>query len=141
MPHRLVLDTNVLVAGLRSRRGASYRVLRLIEAGRAVPVLSVPLVFEYEEILKRDRGVLGLTIHDLDAVLDDLCALGERQAIHYLWRPVLRDPRDELVLEVAIAGGGVPIVTHNVRHFVESTQFGVPVYTPADWLLMTGERK
>ncbi|MBI2073704.1 MAG: PIN domain-containing protein [Gemmatimonadetes bacterium] len=141
MAHRLVLDTNVLVAGLRSRRGASYRVLRLIEYGRVRPVLSVPLVFEYEEVLKREAGVLLLRREDLDAVLDDLCALGERRAIHYLWRPTLRDPHDELVLEVAVAAGGIPIVTHNVKDFTGSEHFAVPIYTPRDWLIAIGEKR
>jgi predicted nucleic acid-binding protein len=138
--HRLVLDTNVLVAGLRSRRGASFRVLRLIEHGKARPVLSVPLVFEYEEVLKREAGVLPFTTEDLDAVLDDLCVLGEQRAIHYLWRPTLWDPHDELVLEVAVAAGGIPIVTHNVKDFAGSEQFGVPIHTPRDWLSAIGEK-
>src|SRR5438128_1560960 len=108
------MDTNVLVAGLRSRRGASYRVLRLIEARGALPVLSVPLVLEYEEVLRRKAGVLRLTGEDVDAVLDDLCVLGERQLVYFLWRPTLRDPDDEFVLEVAVAAGCPYIVTHNV---------------------------
>lgn len=141
MAHRLVLDTNVFVAGLRSRRGASYRILRLIEDGRALPVLSVPLVLEYEEVLKREAAVLQLTMDDVDALLDDLCAFGERRAIHYLWRPTLRDPHDELVLEVAVAAGRPPIVTHNVNDFAGSQRFGVPIHTPRDWLIATREQR
>ena len=111
MARRLVLDTNVLVAGLRSRRGASYRILQLIEQGTVTPVLSVPLVFEYEDVLKREPTVVGLTAAAVEAVLDDLCALGEHQSIYYIWRPALRDPSDELLLEVAMAAGCRDIVT------------------------------
>lgn len=138
MTPTLVLDTNVLVAGLRSRTGASHRVLRLIGDGRARPVLSVPLVLEYEEVLKRDVGGFHLTFEDVEAILDDLCALGAHQPIHYLWRPMLSDPRDELVLEVAIAAGGLAIVTHHVKDFVGSDRFGIPVYTPRTWLIAIG---
>ena len=106
-----------------------------------MPVLSVPLVFEYEEVLRREPGVVRLTRAEVDAVLDDLCFLGERRAGHYLWRPTLRVPRDELVLEVAIAAGGAPIVTHNVNDFAGCVQFGVRVYTPGEWLIEIGERK
>jgi predicted nucleic acid-binding protein len=78
---------------------------------------------------------------DVDAALDDLCALGERRAIHYLWRPTLRDPRDELVLELVIAAGAPPIVTHNVRDFAGSEEFGVSIYTPQGWLDAIGARR
>ena len=140
MAHRLVLDTNVLVAGLRSRRGASYRILQLIAEGIATPVLSVPLVFEYEDVLKRKPAVVALTPAEVDAVLDDLCALSEHQAISYLWRPALRDPCDELLLEVAMAAGCRDIVTHNVRDFAGSERFAVHICTPREWLIKIGER-
>ena len=140
MAHRLVLDTNVLVAGLRSRRGASYRILQLIEQGIATPVLSVPLVFEYEDVLKRKPALVALTPAEVDAVLDDLCALSEHQSIYYLWRPALRDPSDELLLEVAMAAGCRDIVTHNVRDFAGSERFAVHICTPREWLIKIGER-
>ena len=139
MPARLVLDTNVLVAGLRSRRGASYRILARIETGSMVPVLSVPLVFEYEAVLKRQARALHLTPAEIDALLDDLCVLGECQLVYYLWRPALRDAGDEMVLELAVAAGCPHIVTHNVRDFAGSDRFGVRVYTPQQWLSRTGE--
>lgn len=139
MPLRLVLDTNVLVAGLRSRRGASYRLLELVAKAAVRPVLSVPLVLEYEAVLKRQAGVLGLTLGDVDGLLDDLCLLGERHLVYYLWRPTLRDPSDELVLELAVAAGCPHIVTHNVRDFAGSQQFGVAICTPQQWLTKIGE--
>jgi len=127
-----VLDTNVLVAGLRSRRGASFRLLELVAAGVVRPVLSVPLVLEYEAVLKRQGNIDGL--------LDDLCLLGEYHVVYYLWRPTLRDPSDEMVLELAVAAGCPHIVTHNVRDFAGSERFGVEPCTPQRWLTKTGAR-
>lgn len=99
----------------------------------------MPLVLEYEVVLKRQLRVLGLTPDDVDALLDDLCLLGERQLVYYLWRPTLRDPRDELVLELAVAAGCPYIVTHNVRDFAGSEQFGVRICTPQQLLTEIGE--
>ena len=127
-----MLDTNVLVAGLRSRRGASFRLLELVAAGVVRPVLSVPLVLEYEAVLKRQGNIDGL--------LDDLCLLGEYHVVYYLWRPTLRDPSDEMVLELAVAAGCPHIVTHNVRDFAGSERFGVEPCTPQRWLTKTGAR-
>lgn len=138
MSVRLVLDTNVLVSGLRSRRGASYRLLELVVDGSLRPVLSVPLVLEYEAVLKRQLRVLELTPEDADALLDDLCQLGEQHPVYYLWRPTLRDPRDELVLELAVAAACRYIVTHNVRNFTGSEQFGVQIRTPRQFLTEIG---
>ena len=134
----MVLDTNVLVAGLRSRRGASFRLLELVGADAVRPVLSVPLVLEYEAVLKRQAKVLGLTPRAIDGLLDDLCLLSEHHVVYYLWRPTLRDPSDEMVLELAVAAGCPHIVTHNVRDFAGSERFGVEPYTPQQWLTKTG---
>jgi predicted nucleic acid-binding protein len=133
-----VLDTNVLVAGLRSRRGASHRLLELVAAGVVRPVLSVPLVLEYEAVLQRQAAEIGLTPGDIDGLLDDLCYLGEHHVVYYLWRPTLRDPSDEMVLELAVAAGCPHIVTHNVRDFAGSERFGVEPCTPRRWLTKTG---
>lgn len=140
MLSRVVLDTNVLVAGLRSRRGASFRLLELVGAGAVRPVLSVPLVLEYEAVLKRQTKVLGLAPGEIDGLLDDLCFLGERHVVYYLWRPTLRDASDEMVLELAVAAGCPHIVTHNVRDFAGSERYGVEIFTPQRWLTKTGAR-
>lgn len=131
---RVVLDTNVLVAGLRSRRGAAFRLLTLAGTGAFEYCLSVGLLFEYESALKRPGVVPKLNHRQLDAILDYLCASAIRQEIHYLWRPVLRDPSDDLVLEVAVASECESIVTYNVRDFVGSERFGIRVQTPAEFL-------
>ena len=140
MAARVVLDTNVLRAGLWSRDGASFRLLELIRGRRVEPALSVPLVLEYEMVLKRQATELGLAPGDIDGILDFLCEVGHHQRIHFLWRPSLRDPRDELVLELAVAAGCRQIITFNGRDFAGSERLGVEVVTPAKFLQSFGER-
>lgn len=136
---RVVLDTSVLVAGLRSRRGASFRLLSLLGSGRFEVVLSVPVVLEYEDVLTRP-GMVPLSADDVGAVLDYLCAVGSHHSVFYLWRPYLRDPGDDMVLELAVAAGCDAVVTHNMRDFVGIDQFGLRAVRPADFLRSIGER-
>lgn len=129
-----VIDTNVLHAGLYSASGASYQILRLVERGRVIPFLSTTLLFEYEEVLKRNRELLKLSSRAVDDILDGLCARGECRKVHFLWRPQLPDPKDDHILELAVAAGGSDIVTHNVNDFADASSFGVRVVTPAKLL-------
>lgn len=129
-----MLDTNVLVAGLRSHLGASHQVLRLVGTGRFEHVVSVPLVLEYEAALKRPRSGVKLAGRAIEDVLDFLCASGVRQDINFLWRPTLPDPGDDLVLEVAANGQCEAIVTFNIRDFAGADRFGVAVITPGQFL-------
>ena len=129
-----IIDTNVLYAGLYSSLGASYQVLQALEQGRLRSVLSTTLVFEYEEVLKRKADVLGLTNQDIEALLDDLCHRSDHRAIHFLWRPCLPDPKDDHILELAVASEKAIIATHNVKHFKNATEFGVRVLTPSQLL-------
>jgi putative PIN family toxin of toxin-antitoxin system len=131
---RIVLDTNVLLAGLRSRTGASFRLLSLIGASAFETVVSVPLVLEYEAILMRHARELGLTRQDVEDTIDYLCQVSELREIHFLWRPTLRDPGDEFVLELAVAAGCHCIVTHNTRDFDGAEAFGVSIVTPREFL-------
>ncbi len=132
--YRAVIDTNVLYAGLYSATGASYRILRMIDCARVVPILSTALVFEYEEVLIRSKKLLGLSESDVDDILDALCFHGECRPIHFLWRPQLADPKDDHVLELAVAAGGADIVTHNTKDFAQASAFGVRVVAPAEIL-------
>lgn len=133
-PPRVVLDTNVVVSALRSRRGASNRVLSLIGTGRFVHAVSVALAFEYESaVLRPDAGV-RLARPLIDDVLDYVCSTAERQRIYFLWRPVLPDPSDDLVLEVAVHAACTMIVTFNARDFRGGERFGVRVVTPGAFL-------
>ena len=132
--YRPVIDTNVLHSGLYSATGASYQVLRLIEQGRVVPLLSTTLLFEYEEVLKRNQEMLKLSGRAIEDVLDGLCSRGECRRIHFLWRPQLSDPKDDHVLELAVAASGADIVTHSVKDFTNASSFGVRIITPAQLL-------
>ncbi len=132
--NKIVLDTNVLRAGLYSSQGASFKILQYLEQGRLRLVLSTTLLFEYEELLKRHQAVLKLTLRDIDELLDDLCSRSEYQQVHFLWRPQLSDPKDDHVLELAVASGQVPIVTHNTRDFTGAKPFGIKIITPRDLL-------
>ena len=138
MPPSIVLDTNVLIAGLRSRNGASFRLLSLVGEGKFELNVSVPLVLEYEEVAKREARALGLTHAEIDDVLDYLCAVAVHREIYFLWRPVLRDAADDMVLEVAVEAGCDFVVTHNVRHFAGAQRFGVRGVTPSEFLTRIG---
>ena len=137
---RVVLDTNVLVAGFRSRDGASFRILELLEgAAELTPCVSVPLVLEYEAALRR---LLGQDDWRIEPFLDYLCEIGEKREIFFLWRPFLRDAGDEMVLEVAVGAAVEAIVTHNVRDFDGVDEhFGIRVLTPGTLLQELEERK
>jgi putative PIN family toxin of toxin-antitoxin system len=132
--HRVVLDSNVVLAGLYSSRGASYRILEAVERGTLGIVLSTALLFEYEDILKRHQVLLGVSDERIEEILDALCARSEHQRIYFLWRPQLSDPKDDHILELAVAAGVGAIVTHNVRHFDRASAFGVRAVTPRQWL-------
>ena len=127
---RVILDTNVLYAGLYSSEGASYKVLRAIERGQIQIILSTPLLFEYEAILNRKKTELELSGQQIEAILDNLCRLSLHQKIYYLWRPFLQDPKDDHVLEVAVASRTNIIVTHNTKDFKGTNKFGIRTLTP-----------
>ncbi|MBI2920137.1 MAG: putative toxin-antitoxin system toxin component, PIN family [Planctomycetes bacterium] len=138
MPEQVVLDTNVLVAGLRSTRGASHKILRWIGTGRFGTHVSVPLVLEYEEVLLRESPVLGLSPADVRDFLDYICSVSEHHAIDFLWRPLLRDPHDDMVLELAVQAGCGSIVTHNIRDFAGAGSLGVHAILPRTFLNRIG---
>jgi putative PIN family toxin of toxin-antitoxin system len=129
-PPRIVLDTNVLYAGLYSASGKSYQLLRAIDQGRVRIALSTPLLFEYEDVLKRNQAVLSLSDTEVDVVLDNLCALADFQAVYFLWRPCLPDANDDMVLELAVAAQAPSIVSFNAKDFRPASRFGIEVITP-----------
>ena len=133
---KVILDTNVLFAGLYSSTGASHQVLRLIDSGIIRPVISVALLFEYEDVLRRNHETLELSERQIDIILDNLCALSDFQKIYFLWRPYLRDPKDDHVLEVAVASQTPVIVTHNLKDFAGSEKFAVQAIPPRELLEM-----
>jgi putative PIN family toxin of toxin-antitoxin system len=137
---RVVVDTNVVVAGFRSRRGASFRLLTLLGAGKFEIAVSVPLVLEYEAVLRVHAGDLSLSTEDVTGLVEYLSGAARRQAIHFLWRPTLRDPVDEFVLELAVAAECDAVVMHDVRDFAGARTFGVKMMTPAAFVRLLEER-
>jgi putative PIN family toxin of toxin-antitoxin system len=135
--NRVVLDTDVLVAGLRSPAGASAEVLRLAQAGRVRLVASVALVLEYEAVATRPEQLcaIGRSRSQVLAVLTDIAAIADEVQSHFNWRPQLHDPDDELVLEAAINGRARYLVSFNRRDFGDAPErFGVKLCTPGDFL-------
>lgn len=138
-PPQIVLDTNVLVAGLRSQRGASFRLLSLVGTARFEINLSVPLVMEYEEVLMREVAGRHVPRSVVEDVLDFHCIVAHRHRVFFLWRPLLRDPDDDMVLELAVAAGCDRIVTHNLRDFIGVERFGLRAVTPPTFLNEIGD--
>ena len=131
---RVVVDTCVLVSAIRSRQGASFQVLSRIGTGVFDVAVSVPLVLEYEDALLRHAADSGLTPNDVRDVVDYVCSVANRQEVFFLWRPLLKDPNDDMVAELAVAAGCEAIVTHNLRDFVGIEKFGLVSSTPATFL-------
>ena len=129
-----ILDTNIIFAGLFSKKGVSFQVIKAIVAQKIKPVLSVTLLFEYEDVLKRNSKKLDLNFKEIDAFLGNLCNLSTTQTIHYLWRPFLTDQKDDHILELAVASQVRKITTFNIKDFKGVEQFGVNVITPKQLL-------
>jgi len=129
------MDTNVLLASLRSSSGASFAIVELIDQRRITSVISVPLMFEYEEVLHRPGMVPHLSARDIDIFLDHIASLAVEQKIFFLWRPSLEDSDDDMLLELAVAAQVDYLVTHNVNDFLPaSSDFGLHVLTPGEFL-------
>lgn len=130
---RLVLDTATLVAAIRSHRGASNRLLAAGLERRLTLLVSTPLLVEYEAVLTRSEHLeaAGLTADEINVLLDAVTATAEPVRLAFLWRPALRDPDDDMVLETAVNGRAHAIVTFNRRDFVSTAErFGVEVWSP-----------
>ena len=123
------------------RDGASYKLMRLIDSGKFNVSISIPLVLEYEDAAKRLLGSISLNMHDIDDIINYICRIANWRNIFYLWRPFLKDPKDDMVLELAVAGQCGTIVTFNTKDFEGIEQFGVRVLTPIKFLEEIGELK
>jgi len=137
---QIVIDTNVFVAALRSQYGASYKLFMLLESQKFEFNLSVPLAIEYEEAAKRLVGKkTALKAADIDDILDYLYSLANRRKVYYLWRPFLTDPKDDMILELAVSAGCGIIVTYNKADFEGVKQFGIRLMTALEFLREIGE--
>lgn len=137
----IVFDTSVLVAAWRSRRCASFALVSQLGTGKFEVAVSVPLVLEYESALLRNLAPSKLTPRDVRIFLDFICSVAQRQDIFFLWRPMLRDPNDDMVAEVAVAAGCDAIITHNVRDFAGVERFKIAIQTPREFIETLGKQR
>ncbi|HOA08544.1 MAG TPA: putative toxin-antitoxin system toxin component, PIN family [Spirochaetota bacterium] len=137
---RVIVDTNVILSGLKSAKGSSFKLLSLIPENRFEILLSVPLVMEYEAVLLKHLKLLGLSKNDIDDFIDYLCKISIHHKIYYLWRPFLKDPYDDHILELAVAASADFIITFNIKDFDGTEKFGIRVIEPDEFLNIIGEK-
>ena len=136
MRPRIVIDTNVIVCAMKSRKGASFKLLSMIDSHKFEPSISVPLILEYEAILKRETKT---NADDIEAIINYVCRVSGKHKIYYLWRPYLKDPKDDMVLELAVASQSSIIVTYNRNDYKGVEHFGVKILSPIEFLKQIGE--
>jgi putative PIN family toxin of toxin-antitoxin system len=137
--YNIVIDTNVLVSALRSRNGYSFKLLSIIDDERFKVFISVPIILEYEDAFKREKTNIKLRKPDIDNILDFICLIAEQRKIFYLWRPYLKDPGDDMLLELAVESECDYIVTFNKKDFDGIEKFGIRTITPKEFLKLIGE--
>lgn len=134
----VVIDTNVLISALRSNRGASFKLVSLIGTGKFEISLSVPLLLEYEDVCKREKFD-HLIDTDIDDLLNFICRVADKRNIFFLWRPLLKDPKDDMVLELAVEADCKYIITYNIDDFKGIEKFDVEAITPKQFLIKISE--
>lgn len=133
----IVVDTCVLVAATRSRHGASFKLLSMLPSTGFEIGLTVPLYTEYQAVLTRPEHLPpGLSVDNAIAFTRYIASVAKLHDVYFLWRPLLRDPDDDMVLECAVACGSALIVTHNTKDFRRAESLGVSAITPADFLTL-----
>jgi putative PIN family toxin of toxin-antitoxin system len=138
---KIVLDTSVLVAAARSRQGASFALLSSLPHPRFQICLSVAVYTEWQAVLSRPEHLPpGADASMVLGFLRYLASLAHLQDIHFLWRPFLRDPDDDMLLECAVAAGCTYIVTHNIKDFRRTGELGVKAVTPGEFLQILKEK-
>lgn len=131
---RAVIDTSLLVAALRSSIGASHEILLAADRGEFEVALSVPLLAEYDDVCHRPESGILIPAWAMDDVINRIAQISRQQVVHFLWRGILPDPKDDMVLEVAVAAGVSHIITFNHRHLKQASEFGIDVVTPSEFL-------
>lgn len=129
-----MIDTNVLIAALRSSSGASFQILLAAGRGEFQLALSVPLLAEYDDVSTRPSSGIPIPASAVHSIVGRLASIAHKQRIYYLWRPLLPDPKDDMVLELAIASGATHIVTFNHKDFRPASQFGITVLAPFQFI-------
>jgi putative PIN family toxin of toxin-antitoxin system len=131
---RAVMDTNVLIAAFRSRSGASFEIFQRLRRNEWTAVLSNHLLYEYEEVLKASAAPLSLSLADVDQILNAISARGEEWSLTHNWEPVLTDPDDEPLAQLAQESGALVIITHNTRHLQPATALGIQILKSREFL-------
>lgn len=134
----IVIDTNVLISALKSKKGASYKLLMLLPDNLFIPNISVPLFVEYESVAKRTDLLSNLETEEINSILNYILSKSKIQKIFYLWRPLLKDPKDDLVLEVAVVSQSKYIVTFNTKDFKGCEKLGIKALTPQEFMKIAG---
>ncbi len=136
----VVIDTNILVAALKSNKGAAYALIAKLPQQKFVFHLSVPLYLEYQDVLKRPENMTEKNSQEeIQAFLRYVCKMACHQKIFYLWRPWLKDPKDDMVLELAVAAHCKYIITYNLKDFMNVQFFGIQAVTPKEFLSIINE--
>ena len=137
--YKIVIDTNVFIAALKSRRGASFKLLFAVSRVKYEQNISPTLIFEYESVAKRKSQNILLNDRQIDDILDMICYQSTKCEIFFLWRPFLKDAKDDFILELAIESQSEFIVTYNKSDFIGVEKFGIKVITPKEFLKLIGE--
>ena len=131
----IVIDTNVLLSAIYSNKGASHKLISMIDSDKFTVNISTTLIYEYEEILKQKSK---LEMRYIDSILNYICKIGKKNKIFYLWRPKLKDIDDDFLLELAVKSNSI-IVTLNGKDFKPASEFNLKVMTPKEFLQYIGE--
>lgn len=136
-----MLDTSVLVAAARSRNGASFQLISMLPSSDFEIAVTVALYTEWQAVLTRAEHLPpGATVNEAVDFVRYLASMAHQQDVYFLWRPLLRDPDDDMVVECAVASGSTIIVTHNVRDFATAASLNISAVTPRDFLRMLGSK-
>ncbi len=136
----VIIDTNIFVSALKSNKGAAYALISKLPLQKFVFYLSVPLYVEYQDVLTRPENMTGENSREeILAFLRYICKMAHHQKIFYLWRPWLKDPKDDMVLELAVASHCKYIITYNLKDFVNIQTFGIKAVTPREFLSIIDE--
>ena len=132
--YRVVIDTNIFISALRSSRGSSHKLLLQVDSGAFQICISVPLVLEYEAVAKGLSWPGKPSARSIGDIIDYLCEIGESVRPPYLWRPIAKDPKDEMLVELAVAGDCDRIITYNKRDLKDVEKLGIKLRTPHEFL-------